>query len=288
MNRADSPWPHAHRRGLNLSGLTLGPESAPVVLVLHGITASHRYWLPRIVPLARHFRLIVPDLPGFGASPKPFTDYTMELFVETLSEHLVQEGVSAHGTVHLVGHSLGALIALEVAANLGARAGAAVLLNLPRFPDAETAHHIMVQGSASYRRLLTVNTLAADFAQVRRAGWRFTARYLRRLPWNLLRDTRRFTFRSLSSTLENCLLHYRLEPVLERLPRSLNLLLIHGAIDPVAPLEPIRELTRHAPYPQLHVIGEAAHNPFHTHTAECLKLIDAFLGSRLARQELGA
>lgn len=279
MNRSDSPLPRPSARALRLSASILGPEDAPSLLVLHGITASRRYWMPRILPLARSYHVLVPDLPGFGRSPKPFVDYTMEFFIEALLGFLEQRGKSSC-RFGIVGHSLGALLALELAVRLGAQVEKLVLLNLPRYQDPETAHRILLDGSSSYRSLLTVNSLAANLAQVRRTGLRLTARYMRRLPWAVLADARKFTFRSLSSTLEHCLLHYRVDQVFERLNPALPALLIHGQHDQVAPVASIHELGTHSPFRNIRVIPDAGHNPFHTHTQECLSMMEAFLDGR--------
>lgn len=51
-----------------------GPQDGPTLLLLHGFpTASHMFrdLIPRI---ADHFRLIAPDLPGFGQSAMPDRD----------------------------------------------------------------------------------------------------------------------------------------------------------------------------------------------------------------------
>ena len=58
-----------------------GPSDAPVILLLHGFpTASHMF--RELIPLlADRFRLIAPDLPGFGqtkAPPRGTFDYTFE------------------------------------------------------------------------------------------------------------------------------------------------------------------------------------------------------------------
>jgi 2-hydroxy-6-oxonona-2,4-dienedioate hydrolase len=45
-------------------------DGPPVVLV-HGLGVSGRYLLPTARALARDFRVLVPDLPGFGASTRP-------------------------------------------------------------------------------------------------------------------------------------------------------------------------------------------------------------------------
>ncbi|NIR43845.1 MAG: alpha/beta hydrolase, partial [Gemmatimonadetes bacterium] len=42
---------------------------APLLLI-HGLGASSRWWFPILPELSNaHFRLLAPDLPGFGRSP---------------------------------------------------------------------------------------------------------------------------------------------------------------------------------------------------------------------------
>lgn len=58
-----------------------GPSDAPVILLLHGFpTASHMF--RDLIPLlADRFRLVAPDLPGFGqtkAPPRGTFDYTFD------------------------------------------------------------------------------------------------------------------------------------------------------------------------------------------------------------------
>lgn len=59
------------------------------------------------------YRVILPDLIGYGASSKPEgIDYTLDLFVETVFDALRQHGVES---AHLVGNSLGGGIAIQIA-----------------------------------------------------------------------------------------------------------------------------------------------------------------------------
>jgi len=99
----------ASARAVALHYETVGPEDAPPVLFLHGLTASRRYWIPRVFPLAAGRRLLVPDLPGFGLSPKPLADYTPAFFAEALLGLLDRERNTEK--VSVVGHSLGAILA---------------------------------------------------------------------------------------------------------------------------------------------------------------------------------
>lgn len=63
--------------------------------------------------VAAGFRVILPDLIGYGASSKPEgIDYTLELFTDTLLDALDQHGI---GKAVFVGNSLGGGIALLIA-----------------------------------------------------------------------------------------------------------------------------------------------------------------------------
>ena len=91
---------------------TVGDPGAPPLLLMHGITGSSRYWDRAEEDLGRRYRLYIPDLVGFGESPKPDRDYTIPLYVDTLRTFL-QEREIAEGPIRVVGHSLGAIVALE-------------------------------------------------------------------------------------------------------------------------------------------------------------------------------
>jgi len=58
-----------------------GPEDAPTILLLHGFPTAGHMFRDLIPQLAERFRLVAPDLPGFGQSDMParsvFT-YTFE------------------------------------------------------------------------------------------------------------------------------------------------------------------------------------------------------------------
>lgn len=82
-------------------------EGPPLVL-LHGLGDSHRTWR-RVAPrLARHFRVILPDLPGHGLSGRPDAPYTLEWYANTLAAWLDALEIER---AHLVGHSYGGGVA---------------------------------------------------------------------------------------------------------------------------------------------------------------------------------
>jgi pimeloyl-ACP methyl ester carboxylesterase/uncharacterized membrane protein HdeD (DUF308 family) len=89
-----------------------GGKGEPIVL-LNGIESSTDYWQPLIPSLLKHNRVIAIDLLGFGGSPKPLNiAYTLEEHAQWLKRTIDSLGLNK---VTLVGHSLGALVALTYA-----------------------------------------------------------------------------------------------------------------------------------------------------------------------------
>jgi pimeloyl-ACP methyl ester carboxylesterase len=95
-----------------------GRGKRPMVL-LHTLRTQIEY-TERIVPLlADHFRIIVPDLPGYGRSSKDLTKpYNATLFVETIAALIKKLDLNE---VTLVGESIGGTIALALAAKMPER-----------------------------------------------------------------------------------------------------------------------------------------------------------------------
>lgn len=264
-----------------------GPRDAPPILFLHGITGSRRYWEKKVRPLARRHRLLIPDLLGFGLSPKPHLEYTMEVFRDTVRDLVVECGYADRPLV-LVGHSLGSLIALNYAAAHPENVSRMVLFSLPRYADPVTAHYLFWRGSPHYRWLLNEHSLAETLAQMKRTGLELTLRYFLRFPLAVVIDAHKFSFKSLTSTLDNCLLNYRVDGILPQVPH-IPTLLVHGEHDSVAPLDHVRGLPLQYPQMRLEVIPRTGHHTFLTDTRRCVALISHFLpdGATPGEQDAG-
>jgi len=252
-----------------------GNPHGPVLLFLHGITGSRRYWQRKVRPLGRDYRLVIPDLLGFGLSPKPYLEYTLEVFRDSV-RGFVEEMDLAECPLTIVGHSLGGLIALEYAALYGSHLQRMILLSLPRFSDPATAHALFWRGSPHYRRLLNEHSLGETLSQLKRSGLEITLRYMLRFPWTVVLDSHKFTFKSLTSTLEHCLLNYQVDRILPSVP-PVPTLLIHGEQDSVAPLEHVTPIPKLYPHMRLRTVRGTGHHLFLTHTRMCLDLFREFL-----------
>lgn len=93
---------------------TATDPAAPTLVLLHGYTGSKENWFALARALGRRYRLVVPDLPGWGSSSREREgDYGYAAQADRLAAFLQRIGGAP---VVLVGHSMGGGIAAVVAA----------------------------------------------------------------------------------------------------------------------------------------------------------------------------
>lgn len=87
-------------------------DSKKTLVLIHGLGASAERWSGVIPIFAKNYRVIVPDLIGFGYSDKPLVDYTPNFFSDFIGDffetlHLIRPNI--------IGSSLGGQIITEYA-----------------------------------------------------------------------------------------------------------------------------------------------------------------------------
>ena len=135
-------------RRIQLAGVSTavleGGEGRPVVL-LHGPYANAAHWMRVIPALCAGYRVIVPDLPGHGASQVVRGALDVESMLRWLGELIEQTCTSRPA---LVGHLFGGAMAARFAIERGQEVARLVLINAlglsefrpaPQFADAMTA-----------------------------------------------------------------------------------------------------------------------------------------------------
>lgn len=121
-------------------------EGVDTFVLIHGYGGSSfswRYWVPT---LARRGHVVLVDMKGFGAAPKPDDDRYAPVHQAELVHHLVLQRDLRHVT--LVGHSLGGGVALLTA------------LRLREESPSRLARMVLVAGAAYRQKLPPFASLA--------------------------------------------------------------------------------------------------------------------------------
>ena len=137
MNQFQSPmraWPglqeYARTVTLTPSSLRLyvydaGVSELPVAVLLHGLGDEADTWRHIVEQLSARYRVVAPDLPGFGRSDRPVRTYTGQFLCDTVLELMDTLSIAS---ATLVGSSLGAVIAQSIALEHSERVCGLVLI----------------------------------------------------------------------------------------------------------------------------------------------------------------
>jgi pimeloyl-ACP methyl ester carboxylesterase len=119
-------------RGAQLSTLALGPDHLPTVAMLHGLVSGNMAsWYSSIASkLAAERRVLLYDQRGHGASTLSTTGFDLDSQAEDLDQVLTHYDFATK-PIDLVGHSMGALIALHFALARPERIRRLVLVDAP-------------------------------------------------------------------------------------------------------------------------------------------------------------
>jgi 3-oxoadipate enol-lactonase len=90
-----------------------GVDGEPVLLI-HGLGSSTEDWEPQVNALKDQFRVTAYDVRGHGKTAKPQGKYTVQQFAADAAKLIVQLGI---GPVHIIGLSMGGMIAFQLAAD---------------------------------------------------------------------------------------------------------------------------------------------------------------------------
>jgi pimeloyl-ACP methyl ester carboxylesterase len=138
--RADNPPASrtADVDGIRLHYLIAG--SGEPLLLIHGYAQSSHMWIPAIPRLARRFKVIAPDLPGFGDSAIPAGGLDMKTAAMRIHALAKSLGVTK---ARVVGHDIGLMVAYAYAAMYPSEVEKLVVMDafLPGIGDWKTTYH---------------------------------------------------------------------------------------------------------------------------------------------------
>jgi (E)-2-((N-methylformamido)methylene)succinate hydrolase len=104
-----------------------GGEARATVVLIHGVGMNQSVWTPQLGSLtAADYEVVVYDMLGHGGSALPPVEPTLDDYAAQLERLLDELGI---GSAHIVGHSMGALVALEFALTRASRTLTVAALN---------------------------------------------------------------------------------------------------------------------------------------------------------------
>jgi pimeloyl-ACP methyl ester carboxylesterase len=243
----------------------------PTVILAHCSGASHRVWAPLIAELSTRYRVMAPDLLGYGRSEPwpvnarlhPWSDLGV---IQRLAE-------LADEPVHLVGHSYGGTVALEAGRALGTRAKSMTLIEPVAF------HLLRLTGRLSeWEEITNVGRRVSNGLRLRRdrvAAGVYVKYWVGRLRWLSMSSEAR---RDVVSTVGKVGAEFEAINELRRTTGDYRSItsptrLIVGQRSPKPARAIVDELLEILPGADLRVLPRAGHMSVLTHTKETAALI---------------
>jgi pimeloyl-ACP methyl ester carboxylesterase len=234
-----------------IHAIELGRDGRALVL-LHGLCGSSAWWRRAAPAFAPHYRVVIPDVIGFGRTRCPGRMPSIAGLADCLQDWAVRRGL---GQFDLAGHSMGGEIAIHLAA---------------RHPEA-VRRLVLVDSAGIPRRLSPRQMLrfAADLVPPRRWG---DPLFLPIIAGDTVAAGPRVVLRSISQILRD-----DVRPLLPsvRVPT----LVVWGEHDTVVPLADAHTLASTIDGARLEIIAGAAHNPMIDRPAEFAERVLRFLGA---------
>jgi pimeloyl-ACP methyl ester carboxylesterase len=128
MTVLESEWQHlfVETNNIRLHSVTQG--QGELVILLHGFPEFWYAWRYQIPALARHFKVVVPDLRGYNDSDKPESGYDLDTLCADIQGLIQRLG---YAKAHIVGHDWGGVIAWHLAQKFPHCLNRLVVLNAP-------------------------------------------------------------------------------------------------------------------------------------------------------------
>ncbi|HMQ50825.1 MAG TPA: alpha/beta hydrolase [Anaerolineae bacterium] len=223
------------------------------VLFLHGWLGSWRYWMPTMESISDKYRAYALDLWGFGDTDKSKPRYEIPDYVGLINNFLNNMGITE---APIIGHALGAAVAIEHAARFPDRTKKVMAVSLPMNPGAIT------------RKL---NDMVNRSVMSRMLYWR-----------QMHRDVQQEADKTADGVVDRSIHSFSqidMQSRLEMIAQSSDsmLLLVHGERDDL--INPVSHNLLNGTWSNIHRIGltESKHFPMLEETAKFYRLLQDFL-----------
>ena len=261
--RESEPF-HLHILGSDVRYWVYNDDKPQTILMVHGFRGTH-HGLHDVIRALPDFRIVIPDLPGFGESTPMSQPHNIEGYTKFVLEFTRQMKFTEKPA--LLGHSFGSIVAASVAAAEPELFDKLILVNAIASPALKGPRKIGSLGAKFYyqigaalpekpgRKLLSSRTMV-----------KLTSLMLAKTKDKALKaDIHRHHLQHFSSFQTRQALLESFDASIEHTATEFALsihmptLLIAGAIDDIAPLKGQYELERLLPDARLIVIQDVGH-----------------------------
>jgi pimeloyl-ACP methyl ester carboxylesterase len=246
--------------------------SGPTLVLVHGFGSQAMFDFGQVIaPLAQHYHILALDQIGFGASDKPFIDYSIQTYVEFLGEFLRTLRVDRFT---LVGESLGGWIAASytIQALAPANGGTYALPRPSRLILEDAAGHRPISSNGPIPLAGTVED-SAGVGVIIYDKARVTPEFIRQNFAIKLKANDGMTQRSLRANPK-----LAAETVGEKLAGiTIPTLVVWGGDDAVVPLDDGKDYAAKILGAQLVIVPHCGHVPSMEKPAEFVAALAAFL-----------
>jgi len=255
---------------IELSGVNVHYVEAgkgPPLLFLHGLGGSWKDWSETLPAFAATYQVIAVDFPGFGDSDQPEVRYSVEWLTEVVEKFIQEWKLDG---VNLVGHSMGGLVALNLASRPNSRVKKLIIADAVGIGDkAEFISYAMT------RKILGPETRWESFEGFLRDEFRGmvesfvkgqkpkTARdFFESVPKNPITGNR-FLPMTPSVQMTASIIDFDVRPKLASILQPT--LILWGAKDHIAPLQDASLLNKEIRQSQLLLFPDSGHSPMMEH-----------------------
>lgn len=256
---------------LNYERIGHGPTK---VVLLHGLTGSLQYWKKGLEYAPDDYSLLLIDLLGFGESPKPNARYDFEEHLGAIEKVLKLENFNA-GDVVVVGHSLGAILALGLVGENPRLFDGIVVIGLPNFVDKEEIKD-------TFARISLWDELSIDstYQFVCYFHPLYMTEWFRpdNVPKDIFDEAKKHTWVSYYRSLDEIVVNSDLQALASKV-KDKRILLIHGDKDAAAPIDNVAVLLPILSRAIFERLEEADHQVYLSDPATTWALIDDFLAA---------
>ncbi len=245
------------------------------IILIHGMAGTKNYWKKDLAQVTGKYRLLLVDLLGFGDSPKPQSEYSLEIQLAALENIITKEGFNDGNTL-ILGHSMGAVISLALFAKRPDWFVGATVIGLPIFESRDQFFEQM--SSNSFFDKLAVSSYGKVFCILHPL---YIVKWFKpkNLTDDVFKDSKKHTWQSYYNSLNEVILKTDLYALTKSI-RNRKILFIHSTDDEAAPIINVEKLARHFTSAKLMEVKDGDHQLFLKEPLEVWKAVGDFFDEK--------